>query len=79
MHVCGSLCSHNGKTPLLCAAEAGHDEIVAYLLLFIKVQTDLRGQPEVVKDASVRMYKCMHNLVDICVEDLQQKTTTYTS
>ena len=27
MHACGSLCSHNGKTPLLCAAEAGHDEI----------------------------------------------------
>ena len=32
--------SHDGKTPLLCAAEAGHDEIVAYLLQFRKVQND---------------------------------------
>ena len=45
--------SHNGKTPLLCAAEAGHDEIVAYLLQFTKVQTDLKEQPEVVESASV--------------------------
>ena len=29
----------SGKTPLLCAAEAGHDEIVAYLLQFREVQT----------------------------------------
>ena len=45
--------SHNGKTPLLCAAEAGHDEVVAYLLQFTKVQTDLKEQPEVVESASV--------------------------
>ena len=47
-----TLYSHNGKTPLLCAAEAGHDEIVAYLLQFESVLTDLREQSEVVKSAS---------------------------
>ena len=36
------------KTPLLCAAEAGHDEIVAYLLQFKSVRTDLKKQQEVV-------------------------------
>ena len=45
--------SLNGKTPLLCAAEAGQDEIVAYLLQFRKVQTDLRKQPGEVESASV--------------------------
>ena len=53
LHACGSLCSHKGKTPLLCAAEAGHDEIVAYLLQFTKVRTDLQNQPEKVYSASV--------------------------
>ena len=48
--------SHNGKTPLLRAAEAGHDEIVAYLLQFRKVQTDLEEQPEKVPSASVRLH-----------------------
>ena len=48
--------SHNGKTPLLCAAEAGHDEIVAHLLQFRKVQTDLEEQPEKVPSASVRLH-----------------------
>ena len=61
MNACGSLCSHNGKTPLLCAAEAGHDEIVTYLLQFRTVLADLKNQPEVVKDANVRLYKCTHN------------------
>ena len=45
--------SHNDKTPLLCAAEAGQDEIVAYLLQFRKVRTDLRKQPGEVESASV--------------------------
>ena len=44
--------SHDGKTPLLCAAEAGHDEIVAYLLEFEEVQAALKKQEEVV-NASV--------------------------
>ena len=57
LHACGSLCSHKGKTPLLCAAEAGHDEIVAYLLQFTKVRTDLHNQPEKVYSASVS-YSC---------------------
>ena len=45
--------SHDGETPLLCAAEAGQDEIVAYLLQFTKVRTDLRKQPGEVASASV--------------------------
>ena len=45
--------SHSKKTPLLCAAEAGHDEIVAYLLEFRTVQTDLESQPGKVYNASV--------------------------
>ena len=45
--------SHEDKTPLLCAAEAGHDTIVAYLLQFKKVLTDLAKQPEKVGSASV--------------------------
>ena len=50
---CDILYSHDGKTPLLCAAEAGHDEIVAYLLQFRKVQTDLESQPGKVYNANV--------------------------
>ena len=68
LHDCCVPCSHKGKTPLLCAAEAGHDEIVAYLLQFREVQTYLKYQPEVVKNANVRLHKCLHNLVDICVK-----------
>ena len=45
--------SQNGKTPLLCAAEAGHDEIVAYLLQFEKVRTDLESESGKVYSASV--------------------------
>ena len=45
--------SHNGKTPLLCAAEAGHDAIVAYLLEFREVRTDLEKQSDKVQSASV--------------------------
>ena len=45
--------SHNGKTPLLCAAEAGHDEIVAYLLEFREVQTYLKKQSDKVQSTSV--------------------------
>ena len=59
LHACGSLCSHKGKTPLLCAAEAGHDEIVAYLLEFREVQTYLKEQSEKVQNANV---SCNHNL-----------------
>ena len=44
---------NSGKTPLLCAAEAGHDEIVAYLLGFEEVQADLKKQQEKVNNASV--------------------------
>ena len=56
MHACGSLCSHNDKTPLLFAAEAGHDAIVAYLLQFRTVLAGLKSQPEVVKNVSVRLW-----------------------
>ena len=45
--------SHDGKTPILCAAEAGHDEIVAYLLEFEEVQDDLKNQQKKVENASV--------------------------
>ena len=45
--------SHEGKTPLLCAAEAGHDEIVAYLLEFDEVQADLKNEEGKVDNASV--------------------------
>jgi len=57
-------CSHKGKTPLLCAAEAGHDEIVAYLLEFREVQTYLKNQPSVVMSANVS-YIQLHWLCDI--------------
>ena len=45
--------SHSKKTPLLCAAEAGHDEIVAYLLGFEEVQADLQNPEKEVVNASV--------------------------
>ena len=45
--------SRDGKTPLLCAAEAGHDEIVEYLLEFDEVQADLKAEKEKVNNASV--------------------------
>jgi len=48
------LSSLDGKTPLLYAAEAGHDQIVAYLLQFREVCTDLKEQPQRVDSASVR-------------------------
>ena len=53
MYAHGIWASHDGKTPLLCAAEAGHDEIVAYLLGFEEVQADLKKQQEKVVNASV--------------------------
>ena len=37
----------------MCAAGAGHDEIVAYLLGFEEVQADLKHQQEKVDNASV--------------------------
>ena len=49
----------DGKTPLLCAAESGHDEIVAYLLQFRKVRTDLHNQPGKVYSASVSHIICI--------------------
>ena len=45
--------SRKDKTPLLCAAEVGHDEIVAHLLQFREVLTDLKEQPKEVHSASV--------------------------
>ena len=45
--------SHSNKTPLLCAAKAGHDEIVAYLLQFRKVRADLESEPGNVQSAKV--------------------------
>ena len=65
--ICGASSSHNDKTPLLCAAEAGHDEIVAYLLQFEDVLTDQRKQPGVVKNASVSLVNESHNTVVIDV------------
>ena len=50
------------QTPLLNAARNGHDEIVAYLLQFSKVSTQLKRQPENVGSASVSysyMYTCI--------------------
>ena len=44
---------NDDKTPLLCAAEAGHDEIVEYLLEFDEVQADLKTKKEKVDNASV--------------------------
>ena len=64
-HACGASCSHDGKTPLLCAAEAGHDELVAYLLQFENVRTDLKEQPEVGKSASVSLINESHKAVVI--------------
>ena len=69
-HACGASCSHNGKTPLLCAAEAGHDEIVTYLLQFESVLTDLRKQPEVVKNASVSLINESHKAVVIMFDEI---------
>ena len=45
--------SHSDRTPLLCAAEAGHDVIVAYLLQFRKVRADLKSEPGNVQSAKV--------------------------
>ena len=45
--------SQDGKTSLLCAAEAGHEKVVAYLLKFQAVLTELKKQPENVDRASV--------------------------
>ena len=45
--------SHGGKTPLLCAAEAGHDEIVAYLLKFRTVRTHLESESGTVQTVKV--------------------------
>ena len=45
--------SCDGKTPLLCTAEAGHDEIVAYLLQFRTVRTDLESESGTVKTVKV--------------------------
>ena len=61
--------SHSDKTPLLCAAEAGRDEIVAYLLQFRKVRTDLKNQPEEVHSARVSYsdITCMNDCVCACV------------
>ena len=50
---CDILYSHDGKTPLLCAAEAGHDEIVAYLLQFRKVQNDPQNHKKEVHSSRV--------------------------
>ena len=44
MYAHGVWASDDGRTPLLCAAEAGHDEIVDYLLGFEEVQADLKEQ-----------------------------------
>ena len=53
MYAHGIWASYDDKTPLLCAAEAGHDEIVAYLLGFDEVQAALKNQQEQVVNASV--------------------------
>ena len=72
MYVCGALCSHNGKTPLLCAAEAGHDEIVAYLLQFRKVRTDLEKEQGKVSSVSVSYQ--LHEGFCVCIdEDVPRK------
>lgn len=57
------LSSLDGKTPLLYAAEAGHDQIVAYLLQFREVCTDLKEQPQRVDSASVRARLLMQDLL----------------
>ena len=65
MHMVHIWASHDGKTPLLCAAEAGHDEIVAYLLQFRKVQAALEEQPEKVYSASVSLHT--HNFIIVSI------------
>ena len=60
MHMIYIWASHSDKTPLLCAAEAGHDEIVTYLLQFRKVQGALEEQLEKLISASVSLHA--HNL-----------------
>ena len=57
MYTHGIWASHNGKTPLLCAAEAGHDEIVAYLLEFEEVQADLKKKEKVEKVVNASVSK----------------------
>ena len=52
-HLACDTYSHDGKTPLLCAAEAGHDEIVAYLLQFRKVQNDPQNHKKEVHSSRV--------------------------
>ena len=52
----------DGKTPLLCAAKSGHDKVVAYLLTFEKVRTELRKLPEKVGSASVSYVQPFLNL-----------------
>ena len=55
---------HNGKTPLLCAAEAGHEKIVTYLLQLDEVRTNLKNQPQKVYSASVSYHyiTCMYQV-----------------
>lgn len=45
--------SQDGKTSLLCAAEAGHEKVVAYLLKFQTVRTELKTNHKNVDRASV--------------------------
>ena len=74
LHECCVPCSDDdddSKTPLLCAAEAGHDEIVAYLLRFRKVQTYLKNQPKEVESASVSYcynldFVAVHCVIIVC-------------
>ena len=56
--------NHRFQTPLLNAARNGHDEIVAYLLQFSEVSTQLERQLENVYSASVS-YSYMYTYIGL--------------
>jgi len=56
--------SHGGRSPLLCASEAGHDEVVAYLLQFRTVSSNSQNLTLALLQAAANGHtKCVSLLI----------------